>query len=57
MQYILPLIVVFVYLKGYYDFFAGHTASSRIAWMTFAVILLLLIFGVSLFTGRKKKKE
>lgn len=57
MQYILPIIVVFVYLKGYYDFFANHTASSRIAWMAFAVILLLLIFGVSLFTGRKKKTE
>ena len=54
MQYILPLIVIVVYLKGYYDFFAAHTLASRVGWMIFAVALLALIFGGALFTGRKK---
>lgn len=54
MQYILPLIVIVVYLKGYYDFFAAHTLASRVGWMIFAVALLALIFGGALFTGRKQ---
>lgn len=57
MQYILPIVIVFVYLKGYYDFFANHEPKQRAAWMIFAAALLLIIFGVSLFTGRKSKKS
>ena len=57
MQYILPVIVTIVYLKGYYDFFAVQPTGTRIAWMAFAVLLLLVIFGVSIFTGRKKAKN
>lgn len=57
MQYVLPIIVTIVYLKGYYDFFAGQPTGTRIGWMAFAIMLLLVIFGVSLFTGKKKIKE
>ena len=57
MQYILPIIVTIVYLKGYYDFFAVQPTGTRIAWMAFAALLLLVIFGVSIFTGRKKAKN
>lgn len=57
MQYILPIIVTIVYLKGYYDFFAVQPTGTRVAWMAFAVLLLLVIFGVSIFTGRKKAKN
>ena len=57
MQYVLPIIVTIVYLKGYYDFFAGQPTVTRIGWMAFALVLLMVIFGVSLFTGRKKVKE
>lgn len=57
MQYVLPLIVTVVYLKGYYDFFAGQILAVRIGWMIFALILLLAIFGVSLFTGKKSMKK
>lgn len=56
MQYILPIIVTIVYLKGYYDFFAVQPIGTRVAWMAFAVLLLLVIFGVSIFTGRKKQR-
>lgn len=40
MSWILPLIIIVVYLKGYYDFFAGHGRNIQMAWMCFAVILL-----------------
>ena len=55
MQYVLPIVVIIVYLKGYYDFFANHELAQRIAWMAFAVLLMLMIFGVVFLTGRKKK--
>lgn len=55
MQYILPIIVVFVYLKGYYDFFANHEPAQRYGWMAFAVLLIVVIFGIVFLTGRKKK--
>lgn len=55
MQYVLPIVVIIVYLKGYYDFFANHEPAQRIAWMAFAVLLMLVIFGIVFFTGRKKK--
>lgn len=57
MQYVLPIIVIVVYLKGYYDTFASQSKPVLIGWMTFALVLLGVIFGVSLFTGRKKKAE
>lgn len=57
MQYILPVIVTVVYLKGYYDFFAGQQTTVRILWMAFALLLLAVIFGVSILTGRKKKQH
>lgn len=54
MQYILPLIVAIIYLKGYYDMFSGKSTAVFVSWMCFAVLLLFVIFGVSIFTGRKK---
>lgn len=55
MQYVLPIVVIIVYLKGYYDFFANHEPAQRIAWMAFAVLLMIAIFGIVFLTGRKKK--
>ena len=55
MQYILPIIVTIIYLKGYYDTFKDKGTGLLIFWMCFACLLLLLIFGISLFTGKKKK--
>lgn len=56
MSYILPVIVIVIYLKGYYDTFASQGTGTLIAWMCFAVLLLAIIFGISIFTGRKKNK-
>lgn len=57
MQYILPVIVTVIYLKGYYDYFIPQGKTVTIGWMCFAVLLLLLIFGISVFTGKKKIKN
>lgn len=56
MQYILPLIVCIIYLKGYYDTFAQQSKATLIFWMCFACAMLIAIFGISIFTGRKKIK-
>lgn len=55
MQYILPVIVTIIYLKGYYDTFKDKGTALLAGWMCFACLLLAVIFGVSVFTGRKKK--
>lgn len=52
MSYVLPLIIVVVYLKGYYDTFSKMGTAALMGWMTFAVLLLVLIFGVAFY---KKK--
>lgn len=57
MQYILPLIVSVIYLKGYYDTFAPQGKTTLILWMSFACAMLIVIFGISIFTGRKKLSE
>lgn len=55
MQYILPIIVTVIYLKGYYDTFKDKGTAMLVGWMCFACLLLAVIFGVSILTGRKSK--
>ena len=52
MTYILPAIIVVVYLKGYYDTFAKLGTGYLIGWMVFACVLLMAIFGIANY--RKK---
>lgn len=47
MTYIIPAVVVFIYLKGYYDLFAPQGLSYLIPWMCIAVIFLLFIFSLA----------
>lgn len=47
MTYIIPVVVVFIYLKGYYDLFAPQGLSYLIPWMCIAVIFLLFIFSLA----------
>lgn len=56
MQYILPIIVCVIYLKGYYDFFIPQGKTTTILWLCFAAAMLIAIFSISIFTGRKKIK-
>lgn len=55
MTYVLPLVVVVVYLKGYYDTFAEMGTATLIGWMTFAVVLLGFIFFVAFYQKKDKK--
>jgi len=53
MTYVIPTLIVAIYLKGYYDFFAKQVVGVRIFWMAVAVLFLALVFS---FTLSKKKK-
>ena len=53
MSYILPAIIVVVYLKGYYDIFKPKGTGYLVGWMIFACVLLLAIFGIANY----KKKD
>lgn len=52
MTYVLPWIVVIIYLKGYYDMFSKQSTAIFTIWMLIAVAFLAMILYV---TGRKKK--
>lgn len=42
--YGIPLIIVFIYLKGYYDKFRGGSPAVLAGWMAAAVLFLLFVF-------------
>jgi NSS family neurotransmitter:Na+ symporter len=46
MTWILPLIIAVVYLKGYYDTFAGMGNAALAGWMVFGCALLIGIFAI-----------
>lgn len=46
--WILPLIIIVIYIKGYYDFFINKGLSTLIPWMIVAIAFLgLILFFVS----------
>lgn len=47
MTYILPWIVVIIYLKGYYDKFSTQSPAVFTVWMVIAFAFLLMIFAVN----------
>lgn len=61
MTYILPLIIIGIYLKGYYDMFAPRGAVYLAIWMGIAFILLAfvlwLIFGKSRQQGMRTLRQ
>ncbi len=60
MTYILPLIIVVVYLKGYYDTFSGMGGKVLAGWMAFAAALLFVIFSLAFYgknTGKNRKDK
>lgn len=56
MAYVVPALICFIYLKGYYDTFSNRSLPVLIGWMCFAVILLVLIFWAA-FSKSKKNLE
>lgn len=53
MTYVIPTLIIVIYLKGYYDFFAKQPVGVRVFWMAVAVLFLLLVLS---FTSHKKIK-
>lgn len=53
MTYILPVIVVVIYLKGYYDYFKNSSALVLCNWMTVAVLLLCFVFYCAFAKSKK----
>ena len=54
MTWVLPVIVVVIYLKGYWDMFRPKGVGYLIPWMTVAALFLAVI-GWIVF-GKKKQK-
>lgn len=54
MTYILPLIVIVIYLKGYYDQFSPLGLKYLIPWMCIAALLLAFIFWLS---GKGRQRD
>lgn len=52
-SYVLPLMIVVIYLKGYYDMFAGRGTAVLAGWMAAAVLFL----GFVLFCAGAKRKQ
>jgi len=53
MTYVIPTLIIVIYLKGYYDFFVGQGPKVLAFWMVIAVLFLALVLS---FTFGKKKK-
>lgn len=47
MAYAIPAIIVFIYLKGYYDLFSPLGLRYLLPWMIIAVAFLVLIFWIT----------
>ena len=52
-SYGIPLIIMIIYLKGYYDKFSVMGTAALVGWMTFAVVLL----GVGVYCAAARKKS
>ncbi|MCI6466030.1 MAG: sodium-dependent transporter [Faecalicatena sp.] len=53
MTYVLPWVVVIIYLKGYYDMFSGQSTAIFVIWMVIAFLFL----GMILMVSRAKPKK
>lgn len=51
MSYILPIIIIGIYLKGYYDMFSGFGTKTLVFWMIFAVAILSSLFSIIFVKG------
>ena len=50
----IPALIAFIYLKGYYDKFAGLGTAALAGWMIVALVLLGFVFYCA--TAKKKVK-
>jgi NSS family neurotransmitter:Na+ symporter len=57
MSYILPVIIVIIYLKGYYDMFSPKGIKYLIPWMMVAFAMLGLIAYFAFSKGKEEVNE
>lgn len=57
LTYVLPVLVIIIYLKGYYDMFATKSLPLLIFWMCFAVAILAWIAYSIFYTPKNPLKE
>ncbi len=57
MTYVVPSIIVVIYLKGYYDMFAPKGTKSLIIWMIVAVAIIVGLMSIVFGKTRVKEKE
>ena len=53
--YGIPAIVIVIYLKGYYDKFAGMGTGVLAGWMIVALALLGFVLYCAFGTGKRKR--
>lgn len=53
-SYVLPLIIIVIYLKGYYDFFSPQGKAVLALWMCLALLFLFFVLFCSFYTPKKK---
>ena len=53
-SYGIPAIIIVIYLKGYYDKFAGLGTGALVGWMIVALVLLGFVFYCAM--AKKKAK-
>lgn len=52
MKYVLPLIILVIYFKGYYGFFENKGLVTLIIWMVISVLLVAYVFWLTI--GKRK---
>ncbi len=56
-SYVLPLIIIVIYLKGYYDMFAGRGTAVLAGWMAAAVLFMGFVLFCAAGAGKSKDKQ
>lgn len=57
MRYVLPVIILAIYFKGYYDMFKDKELYLFVIWMSVAVLLAGFIFFLAGGKGQKSEEE
>ena len=57
MSYGLPLLIIIIYLKGYYDKFQPMGTKTLIGWMIVAFLFLAFVIGCSCGKSTAKKED
>lgn len=56
MAYIIPLIMLVIYFKGYYDFFCNRGTKVLVTWMGIAVLLAAFIIFLALGGSKNERR-